>query len=102
MYHYDFDPTKESTNLRKHHVEFRYAYRATQDEDKIKIYDHANSGYNKYGIWESRWKVIGKAGKRILFVSYTERDGEIRIISSRRANKAMRRRYNNRKKGRKL
>ena len=82
-------------------MEFRYAYRAIQDPDKIKIYDAEHTGYNKYGIWEVRWKVIGKAGKRILFVSYCERGDEIRIISSRRANKAMRRRYNNKKKGRK-
>ena len=98
---YASDPTKESLNLDKHHVEFRYAYRAIQDPDKIKIYDQDHSGYNKYGIWESRWKVIGKAGKRILFVSYCERNGEIRIISSRRASKAMRRKYKA-KKGKNL
>ena len=95
---YASDPTKESTNLRKHHVTFQQAFKSLQDPDKIKIYDSEHSGYNKFGIWESRWKAIGKAGKRILFVSYTERDGEIRIISSRRANKAMRRRYKSRRK----
>lgn len=102
MNHYASDPNKESTNLRKHHVTFQQAYRAIQDEDKIKIYDHNHSGYNKYGIWEKRWWVIGKAGKRILFVSYCERNGEIRIISSRRASKAMRRKYNAKKEGNEL
>ena len=99
---FESDPNKEFTNLTKHHVTFQQAYRAIQDPDKIKIYDHVHFGYNKYGIWESRWKVIGKSGKRILFVSYCERNGGIRIISSRRANKAMRRKYKAMKEGNEL
>ena len=91
------DPSKESQNLHKHHVEFRYVHRALQDPNKIILYDQANSGINKFGFFEKRWKAIGKAGKRTLFVSYTIRNGEPRIISARRATKAEKRRYKRRK-----
>ena len=46
-----------------------------------------------------RWRVIGKAGDRILFISYCVRNGEIRIIHSRRANKKMRKKYEAQKRG---
>lgn len=96
---YDSDSEKAIANIQKYHVTFQQAYRAIQDPERIIFYDRANSGYNKYGFWETRWKVIGKAGRRILFVSYCERNGEIRIIRSRRATKAEKRRYKSRKEG---
>ena len=74
---YDSDPDKAITNIQKHHVTFQQAYRAIQDPERIILYDQDHSGYNNYGFWETRWKVIGKAGKRILFVSYCERNGEM-------------------------
>ena len=41
---------------------------------------------------EERWQTLGMAGK-VLFVVYTERSENIRIISARLANKTERRSY---------
>jgi uncharacterized protein len=43
---------------------------------------------------EERWRVIGRAGDKLLFVVFTEPDEDvIRIISAREANKREERRY---------
>lgn len=43
---------------------------------------------------EDRWRTIGLAGGKVLFVVFTERSGNvIRIISARKANKREERNY---------
>ena len=93
---YTYDPTKSARNLQKHHISFSSAFKALKDPDRITYYDEKHSGYNKYGVFEKRWIAIGKvdsAGRKVLFVSYCVRDGEIRIISARKASKRMKRLY---------
>jgi uncharacterized DUF497 family protein len=43
---------------------------------------------------EERWRIVGLAGDKVLFVVFTERDDSVtRIISARKANKREERAY---------
>jgi uncharacterized DUF497 family protein len=43
---------------------------------------------------EERWRIVGLAGDKVLFVAFTERDDDVtRIISARKANKREERAY---------
>lgn len=53
---YDLDPEKQSSNLVKHGISFDQAFKAVTDPNNITFYDRTNSGFNKYGIWEDRWR----------------------------------------------
>jgi uncharacterized DUF497 family protein len=83
---FEWDEEKAQTNLKKHGVLFETAAKVFLDDNRIEIYDEANS------IEEDRYITIGLAGD-ILFVVYTERGTKIRLISARLANARERRVY---------
>jgi uncharacterized DUF497 family protein len=74
----EWDPTKNRANQRKHRISFHFAQTVFDDPDRVDDYDD-----REYG--EDRWGVIGRAGSVILYVIYTLRNGNIRLISARKA-----------------
>lgn len=84
--HFEWDPTKASANERKHGVTFEDA--ATVFADPLAaIFDDEDHSED-----ETREIIIGHSATQVLLVvSFTERDGVIRIISARRATKRERR-----------
>ena len=87
---YEWDDNKAQLNRIKHNVTFTEAVQVFEDDKRIVQYDYKHSTDT-----EERWTVIGRAGN-ILYVVYTERIENTRIISARRANKSERRLYNER------
>jgi len=83
----EWDPDKAASNARKHGVDFADAVIALEDPNSITAEDpdaaeeerYISMGIDPYG--------------RILVTAYTIRDKNIRIISSRKASKQERRRY---------
>lgn len=75
---FEWDEEKAQKNLKKHGVPFETAAKVFLDENRIEIYDEANS------MDEDRYITIGRAGD-VLFVVYTERYPRIRLISARLA-----------------
>jgi uncharacterized DUF497 family protein len=89
--HFEWDPTKEASNLRKHGVSFQMAVRVFTDPYALVEQDRIENG-------EERWQTIGVVeGVLMLMVAHTVREQDdievIRIISARRANRMERRRY---------
>jgi uncharacterized DUF497 family protein len=74
----DWDPAKYRSNFWKHGVRFEDAQVVFDDEGRIEVHD--DRGYG-----EERWAVIGSTGQSIVYVIYTERDGDMRLISARKA-----------------
>ena len=80
--HFEWDPEKAKTNLRKHDVGFEEASTIFDDPMFITFLDMEHS------IDEERYITIGLSNKaRLLMVAHTERDYRIRIISARKATK---------------
>ena len=75
---YEWDPSKASSNYKKHRVKFADAVGVFEDENAITIEDdHAS---------ENRYITLGRDFlRRILVVVYTFRGVIIRIISARKA-----------------
>ena len=89
---FQWDSRKSLKNKGKHNVSFEEAAQVFGDSMAITIQDpdHGNDD-------EIREITIGQSGKnRILAVSSTERDGAIRIISARKAEKHEINQYNER------
>jgi len=85
---YEWDPKKAARNLEKHAVSFEEATTVFDDPLYVDFYDPDHS------IEERRYIVIGiSIAGRILLVSYTEREGTIRVISAREVLPAERRMY---------
>jgi uncharacterized protein len=77
---FEWDAEKSRQNLRKHRVSFDEAQTVFTDEYSITISDVEHSSL------EERLIIIGASHqKRLLVVSYTERNGLIRLISARKA-----------------
>ncbi|MBQ6215789.1 MAG: BrnT family toxin [Erysipelotrichaceae bacterium] len=74
----EWDCNKEKLNIRKHGINFQTASKVFADDDKIILYDTLHSNE------EDRYIVLGDIGK-ILFVVFTYRNDNIRIISARMA-----------------
>lgn len=85
---FEWDQAKERSNITKHRLDFRTASRIFLDPLLLEFEDE-----REYG--EIRWNAIGVVDGRILFVTYTERNGRIRMISARGAEPHERRRYHN-------
>ena len=83
---FEWDETKNFTNISKHGISFETAVKIFEDENRVEIYDI------KHSISEDRFIVIGIVEK-VLTVVYTERKEKIRIISARCASKKERRIY---------
>lgn len=85
---FEWDEIKASANLSKHGVSFEEAQTVFDDPLFVDFYDpdHSDS--------ELRYILIGESRqRRLLMVSYTERDDTIRIISSRQATPVERKAY---------
>ena len=76
----EWDPAKARSNQRKHGISFEVARAVFDDPDRIEFFDERDYG-------EERWVAIGTVGQSILFVVYTMRDGGIRLISARKADR---------------
>lgn len=85
QYIFDWDPQKESRNIRKHKVAFSHAAKVFRDPRHLTIYDEDHSED------EERWVTlgIGEAGLLIVVVhTYEQNDQDkvsIRMISARKA-----------------
>lgn len=82
MIDFEWDSSKEASNLEKHKISFDEARSVFFDEYAQQFYDSENSDE------EDRFLMLGKSTKsRLLIVVHCERDnGEtIRIISARKA-----------------
>ena len=83
---FEWDEEKAALNLQKHGIPFETAAKVFLDQNRIEIYDKAHS------INEDRYITIGLADE-VLFVVYTERYMNIRLISARLATAKERRVY---------
>ena len=85
---FEWDAQKASDNLIKHGVSFEEAAEVFSDRNALEGYDAEHS------TTEARFFIIGLSTRRLLFVVYTEIEGEvIRIISARKAGKVERDSY---------
>ncbi|MGR8932872.1 MAG: BrnT family toxin [Gammaproteobacteria bacterium] len=85
---YEWDKNKAATNLSKHGVSFEEAKTVFDDPLYVDFYDPDHS----YG--EHRFILLGQsAQRRLLFVSYMERNNTIRLISAREATPSERKAY---------
>lgn len=76
---FEWDEEKARINIKKHGISFEIAAKVFLDENRIEIYDDAHSN-----IDGDRFITIGMADE-VLFVVYTERQTNIRLISARLA-----------------
>jgi hypothetical protein len=84
MIKFEWDPRKDSANLRKHGVSFEEAQSVFYDENAVQFYDEHHSEQ------EHRFIMLGLSIRsRILVVCHCEREtgNVIRIISARKATK---------------
>ncbi len=85
--HYEWDPAKAEANLKRHGVEFADAVTALEDELALTISDPDSED-------EERLISMGMdAMGRLLVTVFTLREQVVRIVSSRRASKGERKRY---------
>jgi uncharacterized DUF497 family protein len=88
---FEWDDAKAASNLAKHGVSFLYARTTFDDPHGIDVVD----GRREYA--EERSNLIAKSPDGIvLFVTYMERGGRIRMISARRASRQERKAYDER------
>jgi uncharacterized protein len=77
---FEWDKDKAHRNLRKHKVSFDEAQTVFADDYSITIPDVAHSHTEERSI------IIGLSNKkRLLVITFTERNGLIRLISARKA-----------------
>ena len=84
MIKFEWDLSKATANLKKHHVSFEEAKSVFYDEFAVQFFDEEHSSP------EERFLMLGlSSGARLLLVCHCERDhGDvIRIISARKATK---------------
>lgn len=75
---FEWNEEKAGSNLKKHGVDFKEATTVFDDLFYVDFYDP------KHSVKEHRFLIIGESNRqRLLIVSYTERDGKIRIINAR-------------------
>ncbi len=75
---FEWDEDKNQLNFQKHGIDFETAILVFNDLQRIEIYDVEHS------IDEDRYNTIGMVND-VLFVVYTERKDNIRLISARLA-----------------
>jgi uncharacterized DUF497 family protein len=86
----EWDEDKNAINKREHEgLGFELAQFVFADPNRLERLDRSENNTSE----EERWQTLGIAG-RVLFVVYTERRKNKRIISARLADKAERRSYN--------
>jgi len=84
---FEWDRAKAASNRRKHGIAFEEATGVFADPRAAIFADPDHS------LLEHREIIVGKVQNRLLVVSFTERQGNIRIISARRASARERKRY---------
>ena len=85
----EWDEAKNALNKKEHDLSFQAAQYVFTDPERLERPDQSDN--NTSG--EERFQTIGMVDK-VLFVVYTERGENKRIISARPADKAERRSYN--------
>jgi uncharacterized DUF497 family protein len=86
----EWDEDKNEQNKKDHEgLGFELAQLVFADPERIERLDQSEN--NTSG--EERWQTLGKVGE-VLFVVYTERGANKRLISARVADKSERRSYN--------
>ena len=79
---FEWDPNKATRNVEKHQVSFEEAATVFDDLLFITVIDEEHS------VEEERYITIGLSQRgRLLLVAHTDRAGQIRIISARKATK---------------
>ena len=76
---FEWDPTKAQANLSKHKVPFPIACEAFKDGNRLELPDFSSEDD------EERWIILGRVGRAILSVIFTQHGERIRLISARRA-----------------
>jgi uncharacterized DUF497 family protein len=85
---YEWDDNKAASNLSKHGVSFEEAKTVFDDPLYVDFYDPDHS------LGEHRFILLGQSAQgRLLFLSYMEGNGSIRLISAREATPSERRAY---------
>jgi uncharacterized protein len=85
---FEWDEGKAERNLLKHGIAFREAKTVFEDPLYVDFYDPDHSED------EERYFIIGEsAQRRLLIVSYTERENSTRLISAREVTQTERRTY---------
>lgn len=85
---FEWDEQKAAANLAKHGVSFEEAQTVFDDRLYVDFYDPEHSGD------ELRYIIIGESRpRRLLIVSYTERDEATRLISAREVTSTERETY---------
>ncbi|MFB2923882.1 MULTISPECIES: BrnT family toxin [Aerosakkonema] len=85
---FQWDSEKATSNVKKHGVSFEEAVTVFGDPLAVTISDPDHS------VGEFRFLTIGHSSlQRLLVVSHTEREGEVRLISARLATRQERRSY---------
>lgn len=82
----EWDEDKNAINKKKHKISFENASQVFDDPNRIEIYDFEHS------IYEERFIAIGRISE-VIFVVFTERGENLRLISARVATEAERRIY---------
>ena len=77
---FEWDEEKNKINFQKHGIDFETAMLVFNDMQRIEIYDLEHS------FDEDRYNTIGMVND-VIFVVYTERKDNIRLISARIATK---------------
>ena len=83
---FEWDDEKAAANVDKHGVSFDAARAVFNDPFAIELDDYGAAD-------ETRYRIVGMSGDRLLFVAYTYRLRRIRIISARGAEPYERRMY---------
>jgi uncharacterized DUF497 family protein len=83
---FEWDDEKAAANVDKHGVAFDAARAVFNDPFAIELDDDGAAD-------ETRYRIVGKSGDRLLFVAYTYRLRRIRITSARGAEPYERRMY---------
>ncbi len=81
MIGFEWDNNKAAANLREHGVSFEDAATACLDPFAVEWID------TRQVYSEERMVLLGLCGREVLYVAYTERGDNIRIISARRTTK---------------
>jgi len=85
----EWDDDKNELNKREHELAFEDAQYVFADPERLERLDRSDGSTSG----EERWQTLGKVGP-VLFVVYTERGENKRIITARLADKTERRSYN--------
>jgi uncharacterized DUF497 family protein len=85
---FEWDNAKASANAKKHGVSFEEAATVFRDPLYLVFADPDHS------VEEGRFLIVGESGeRRLLVVSYTQREKSIRLISAREATRKERNSY---------